>query len=94
MVSEITPGKKRFVKRQLAEGKPSIWIGKGGLSPEILKEITKQLDKNKMVKIKILKTALQDNKAEQIALEIASKTCSVLVEVKGHMLMFYKRRQK
>lgn len=94
MVNELTPGKKRFVKRQLAKGKPTIWIGKCGLSPEILKEITKQLGKNKMVKIKILKTALQDNEAEQIALEIASETCSALVEVKGHTLMLYKRRQK
>jgi RNA-binding protein len=94
MTYDITAGKKRFVKRHLSEEKPTICIGKNGISEGILKEITKQLDKNKMVKVKILRAALQNDEAKQIALDIASRTCSTLVEVKGHTLMLYKRKQK
>lgn len=94
MANEITAGKKRFVKRQLAEAKPTVWIGKDGVSEEILTEISKQLDKNKMIKVKILKTALQNGQAKQIASEISSQTGSVLVEIRGHTFMLYKRRQK
>jgi RNA-binding protein len=94
MPVEITAGKKRFVKRQLTEEKPTVKIGKNGASKEILQEISKQLDKNKMVKIKILKTALQTNEAHKMASEIAVQTRSALVEIRGHTFMLYKPKQK
>jgi RNA-binding protein len=93
MANEITAGKRRFVKHQLAEEKPTIWIGKSGVSQEILREIMKQLNKNKMIKVKILKTALQNDEAKKIALGIASQIGSALIDVKGHTFMLYKRRQ-
>jgi RNA-binding protein len=93
-MSEITAGKKRFVKRRLSAARPTIWIGKDGASDELLKEIARQLDKNKMVKVKILKTALIEGEAKQVASRIAEKTESTLVEVRGHTFMLYKRRKK
>jgi len=93
-VNEITEGKKRFVKRQLSDSRPTVWVGKGGASVEVLKEIEKQLEKNKMVKVKLLATALSGEEAKQVASSIAAQTGSFLVEVRGHTLMLYKRRQK
>jgi RNA-binding protein len=93
-MNEITEGKKRFVKRQLSDSRPTVWIGKGGASADVLKEIEKQLDKNKMVKVKLLATALGGEEAKQVASQIAGQTGSVLVEVRGHTFMLYKRRQK
>jgi RNA-binding protein len=91
---KLTIGKKRFVKRRLAEESPTIWIGKGGTSEELLKEIEKQLKKKKMIKVKILKTALGEDKAKQIASRIAQQTEASLVEVRGHTFMLYKPRAK
>jgi RNA-binding protein len=85
---------KRRVKRRLGEEKPTIWIGKGGVSQELLKEIEKQLDKKEMVKIKILKTALEGNEAKQIASRIVEQTEASLVEVRGHTFMLYRRRKR
>ena len=93
-MSEITAGKKRFVKRQLSDQQPNVWIGKSGASVEVLKEIEKQLDKNKMVKVKMLKTALKNGEAKQVAMQTAEQTASSLVEVRGHTFMLYKRRKK
>jgi len=93
-MSEITAGKKRFVKRMLTEAQPTIWIGKSGVSETMLKEVEKQLDKNKMVKVRILESALAENNAKQIALKVAEQTESSLVEVRGHIFMLYKRRKK
>jgi len=93
-MSELTPGKKRFVKRKLTDEKPTVWIGKSGPSTELLKEIEKQLAKNKMVKAKILKTALSDNEAKEFATRIAEQTGSSLVEVRGHTFILYKPRSK
>jgi len=90
----MTTGMKRRIKRRLSGEKPTIWIGKSGVSQESLKEIEKQLDKREMVKIKILKSALERDEAKQIALRIAEQTEASLVEVRGHTFMLYKRRKK
>ena len=92
-MSKITPGKKRFVKRMLSDKTPTIWIGNSGVSENVLKEIEKQLEKNEMVKAKLLKTALQGESTKQIAYKIAEKTEASLVEVRGHTFMLYKRRK-
>jgi RNA-binding protein len=94
IVNGLTAGKKRFVKRRLKEEGPTIWIGKGGASEELLREVEKQLDKKKMVKVKILKTALEEDEAKQIASRIAQQTEASLVEVRGHTFMLYKSRRK
>jgi RNA-binding protein len=93
-LSKITPGIKRRIKRKLSEENPTIWIGKGGASQELVKEVLKQLDKKEMVKIKILKTALGEEEPKQIALRISEQTEASLVEVRGHTFMLYKRHKK
>jgi RNA-binding protein len=93
-MSELTAGKKRFVKQMLTDARPTIWIGRGGASEDLLKEVEKQLYKNKMVKVKILKSGLAGQEAKQIALKIAEQTGSSLVEVRGHTFMLFKRRKK
>lgn len=91
---EISAKTKRRVKRQLSIEKPTIWVGKSGVSQELLREVDKQLDKNEMVKIKILKSALENDKTKQIASKIAEQTQSSLVEMRGKTFMLYKRRKK
>ena len=90
----LTPGKRRFVMRQLGDADATVRIGKSGVSPELIKEIQKQLEKTKMVKAKILKTALLEHEAKQVAQEIAQQTCATLVEVRGHTFILYKPRAK
>ena len=91
-MSELTARMKRRIKRRLGEERPTIWIGKNGASEESLKEIEKQLEKKKMVKIKILKSALEEDEAKEIASKIAEQTEASLVEVRGHTFMLYKRK--
>ena len=93
-MSELTAGKKRFVKRTLSEESPTILIGKSGVSEEVLKEVEKQLEKRKMVKVKLLSTALKGGETKQIATRIAERTEASLVEVRGHTFMLYRRRKK
>ena len=93
-MSKLTAGMKRSVKRRLIGEKPTIWIGKSGVSQELLKEIEKQLKKKEMVKVRILKSALKESEAKQVALQIAEQTQASLVEVRGHTFMLHKRRKK
>jgi len=93
-MSKLTAGMKRRIKRRLSGEKPTIWIGKNRISQELLKEIEKQLDKKEMIKVKILKGALDGDEATNIASSIAEQTEASLVEVRGHTFMLYKRRKK
>lgn len=93
-MSKLTARMKRRIKRRLGEERPTIWIGKNGASQESLKEIEKQLEKKQMVKIKILKSALEEDEAKEIVSRIAEQTEASLVEVRGHTFMLYKRRKK
>ena len=91
---EITPGKKWYVKNQLATASPTVLIGKAGVTGQCLSEIRKQLDKSKMVKAKLLKTALAGNETKALVMDIAQRTESILVEIRGHTFMLYKPHKK
>jgi len=93
-MSKLTAGMKRRIKRRLSEEKPTVYIGKSGVSMELFKEIEKQLEKREAVKIKILKSALEREKAKEIASRIAEQTEASLVEVRGHTFMLYKHHKK
>lgn len=90
----LTPRMKRRIKRELSAERPTVWIGKNGVSVEVLAEIDSQLERTEMVKSKILKTALGETQAKAIAAEIAQQTGSILVEVRGHTFILYRRKTK
>ena len=85
---------KRHVKHELKEEKPTIHVGKEGFTEQSAKEIDKQLDQNKMVKVKILKSALQTETAKVIATKAAEQTSASLVEIRGHVFILYRKRKK
>lgn len=93
-MSKITTRMKRHVRHVLKDEKPTIWVGKDGLTLEVSSEIEKQLTKNKMIKVRILPTALQTETANAIASKAAEQSGSSLVEVRGHVFILYRRHKK
>jgi RNA-binding protein len=86
---------KRHVRHVLKDEDPTIWVGKEGLTLQVASEIEKQLQKNKMVKIRILPTALQGEvTAQVIAVNAAEQTNAALVEVRGHVFILFRKRKK
>jgi putative YhbY family RNA-binding protein len=93
-LSKITTRMKRHVKHVLKDENPTIWVGKDGLTVQSIAEMDKQLQKNKMVKVRILPAALQElNTAESIATKAAKETNSALVEVRGHVFILFRKRK-
>ena len=90
----ITPKMKRRIKRALSAERPTVHVGKEGATAQIIKEVAKQLDTREMIKAKILRTALKDEQAKNIAAKIAEQTDSQLIEVRGHTFLLYKRKKK
>ncbi len=85
---------KRRIKREMGVEKPSIWIGKGGATTQIMDEVSRQLDQKEMVKIKALKSALRDEEAKTMAAKIAQQTEATLIDVRGHTFILYRRRKR
>ncbi len=85
---------KRFVKHKLKDEGPTVWIGKEGLTEQSLIEIEKQLKKNKMLKIKILQTALIQETKKEIAAKAAEQTGALLVDLRGHIFILYRKKEK
>lgn len=91
----ITQRQRLRIKREMAGEKPTIWIGKNGITEETVKEISNQLDKNQVAKIKVLKSALNsDISVDSLAKELTEKTDSMLIDVRGNSLIIYKVERK
>ena len=93
-MSKLSVGTKRRIKRSLSAEKPTLWLGKSGVSDEFLKEASKQLDKREMVKVKILKSAMEESEAKTVAATTAERLEASLVEIRGHTFMLFRRRKK
>ena len=85
---------KRRIKIALRTENPTILIGKEGATAQMVNEVAKQLEARKMIKVKILKTALKEIETKEIAVKISEQTESELVDVRGHTFMLFKRKKK
>ncbi len=86
---------KGKIKRQIRAVahiiQPTVQIGKSGLTASLIKEIKHQLNKNKIVKIKLLKSFFGEKDKKQEANKIAEFTNSHLIEVKGNTVVLKKK---
>ena len=85
--------KKRLLelKGQAAKIEAMTHIGKNGITPSLIEEIKRQLKDNKLVKIKLLKSAIEEKPREEVAKELVQETGAELIEVKGNTVVLYKR---
>ncbi|MCP1714846.1 RNA-binding protein YhbY [Methanocalculus alkaliphilus] len=66
--------------------KPTIWVGKQGITPEVTQEIRSQLEVRTIIKVKWLKNASIDPEA------IVEGTGGVVVATRGRMMVIAKKR--
>jgi RNA-binding protein len=93
-LSKITTRMKRHVRHVLKDENPTVWVGKEGLTPQLTGEIEKQLQRNKMVKVRVLPAALQGEvTAQAVAANAAEQTGAALVEVRGHVFILFRKRK-
>ena len=90
----LTPKIKRRIKSALSAEKPTVHVGKEGITAQLINEVAKQLDAREIIKIKILKTALQETEVKILAATVAEQTEAELVDVRGHTFMLYKHKKK
>ena len=79
--------KKELMRRAL-EISPTVHVGKDGLKDSLYDEIIAQLKKNRLIKIKVL----TDDGTSDVAEAIAEATNSIVVDVRGSVVLLTDKR--
>lgn len=83
---------KKELKEKGKALEPIIRIGKNGLTDNVISEVKKHLKKNKIIKIKFLRSFIKGKDRKKIAQEIATKTNSVLMDQVGFVIVLCKKK--
>jgi RNA-binding protein len=78
------------LKAQANQISPILNIGKNGITDSLIEELNKQIKANRLVKVRVLKSAEEGKDIKTIANEIAEATKSTLIEVKGRTVVLYR----
>lgn len=81
---------KKLYKKEAIQLKPNIYIGKNGMSINVLSEIKKQLKLKKLIKIKVYKQENISN-LKNIAIELVSSCKANIINIIGHTIVLYKK---
>lgn len=78
------------LKAEANQLSPILNIGKNGVTDTLIEELNKQIKANRLVKVRVLKSAEDGKDLKDIAEEIAAATRSNLIEVRGRTVVLYK----
>ena len=76
---------------EVLHNKAHINLGKKGIDSGVLDHIMKTLKKEKIIKIHVLKSALDDKSIRELAEYVKTRTNSFLLDVRGHTFVISKR---
>ncbi|MCI8362295.1 MAG: ribosome assembly RNA-binding protein YhbY [Clostridia bacterium] len=85
--------KERAYLRGLANNIDAIFqIGKGGISDNLISQLSDALEARELIKVSVLETAPAN--AKLLGNEIAEATNSILVQTVGNKITLYRARKK
>jgi len=89
MAVELTSGQRAFLRSKANRLKATVWIGKQGLSDQVVQAIDKALETEELLKIKILESAPEARKV--MAPRIADALNCALVQGIGRVIVVYRQ---
>lgn len=79
------------LKHEASQLSPLISVGKNGITETLIEELIYQLKQHKLVKIKIHKSALNNEDKNTLAEELSIRTGSQLIEMRGNNVVLYRK---
>jgi RNA-binding protein len=89
---KLTPKQKQYLKALAHPLKPLVQVGAKGIGDSLVEQVAEQLEIHELIKMRFNTESAVEPGA--VALELASRTSSELVEKKGRTLVLYRRRDK
>jgi len=68
---------------------PVVYVGKAGVTPELVASVDQALNDHELIKVKF--TAYKEEK-KSLAAEIAARSHSELIRIVGHVAVFYREQ--
>jgi RNA-binding protein len=68
----------------------SLQVGKNGVTPATVEELSAQLKKRKLVKVRLLPASKESASTEDQVKALAEGTNSLLIETRGHTAVFFR----
>jgi RNA-binding protein len=68
----------------------TLHVGKNGVTPTTIEELSAQLKKRKLVKVRLLPSSAESASAEDQVKALAEGTRSTLIETRGHTAVFFR----
>ncbi len=85
---------KADLARIWAEEKPAVRIGKDGLDAGIIEEVNRQLKKQKVIKVKFLKSSSASDDIDKLVAQLAAKTSSAVWGRRGFVVVLGRTSRK
>ena len=86
-VREASSAQRKELRKLAHHLEPLVWVGKEGLSEDVVAATAEALDSHELIKVKLL--ALKDER-KAVARELAERTDCVLAGVIGHVVILYR----
>ena len=86
-VTEITNPQRSYLRKLANPLKPTVMLGKQGLTDQIIGKISRELDAHELIKVRLLE--FKDQKKE-LAQSMIEQTEAALVGIVGHMITLYR----
>ena len=88
---KLTNKQKKFLRQSAHHLKPTVWVGKNGISESLITEIKDVLEHHELIKIKCNLGEREERDAG--VEEICEKTSAELVQRIGNIVTIYKKNQ-
>lgn len=89
-MAELSSKELAALKSNAQDLKPALQVGKAGLSPGVVEEVRQALEREPLLKIKLLKAALEEADRRDVATRLAEAVGATLVEVRGFTVVLYR----
>jgi RNA-binding protein len=90
-MKELTNKQLQELRGQAQALAVTLQVGKNGITPATVEELSLQLKKKKLVKVRLLKSATEGGANDDAQAEsLAASTASRLLEVRGHTAVYYR----
>ena len=92
---EVAEKKRRHrLSRRSSSIKPKIWIGKTGITANVIEQLDRQLKADKLVKVKVQKSIAGNEDISEISKTVISATGAYLIDVRGRTFTLYRSKSE
>jgi RNA-binding protein len=78
------------LRREFAQEKATLWVGRNGLTKDLVSEALRQLDEAELVKVRVQKSVTQS--AADVAKVLAETLKAEVVDVRGRSFILYRHK--